>query len=313
MLTLDTVRTAVLSDQPWSRLDELVRAELASGRTTRQIYKSLMGIVDDIDATPGLSEEGSDALGDALDALTGYCHPKCQYQDPPNATLPSEEEIAELPRWAKVAFAARCARRVLPLFLHKWPDATQSYVAQLAWVVEVSEKSASLAGVGEDWVPPAGAVTCLAYVCDAVINADRNRARAVEVIVATGVAITKFKDRAEDIFDPHLGTIVSVITHNASVAVASGIATSRETYGPAVMVADATIRRDFDHLANLSDWGRWTDETPVSPDAFEAMWPGGMPPGWPVALVPAAFAVWKPLVSGKAPKGWPYSLVTAEV
>ena len=27
---------------------------------------------------------------------------------------PSEEEIARLPRWAHVAFAARCARRVQP-------------------------------------------------------------------------------------------------------------------------------------------------------------------------------------------------------
>ena len=29
--------------------------------------------------------------------------------------LPTEDEIARLPRWAIVAFAARCARRVLPL------------------------------------------------------------------------------------------------------------------------------------------------------------------------------------------------------
>ena len=30
--------------------------------------------------------------------------------------LPTKEEIAELPRWTIVALAARCARRVLPLF-----------------------------------------------------------------------------------------------------------------------------------------------------------------------------------------------------
>jgi hypothetical protein len=31
--------------------------------------------------------------------------------------IPTEEEIAKLPRWARVAFAARCARRALPLFV----------------------------------------------------------------------------------------------------------------------------------------------------------------------------------------------------
>src|SRR5262249_18494856 len=42
--------------------------------------------------------------------------------DPPNNTLPSEDEIAKLPRWAQVAFAARCARRVLPLLQRFWSE-----------------------------------------------------------------------------------------------------------------------------------------------------------------------------------------------
>src|SRR4051794_5258717 len=108
MITLDAVRAAVFADKPWSRLDELVRAEMARGRTTKQIYADLIGIVDEIDATPGLPEDGSDALGDTLDALTGMCPPDCQYKAPPNTSLPTEGELAELPRWARVAFAARC-------------------------------------------------------------------------------------------------------------------------------------------------------------------------------------------------------------
>ena len=302
-----------LSADPYTELDQLIRAELSAGRTVRQITKEFLPILNDALEMPGLTEDGEESLRGTLDALTGDCHRDCQYNDPPNASLPAEEEIAELPRWAQVAFAARCARRVLPLFLQKWPDAPQSYVAQLAWAVDVSEKSAARSGAGDVWAPPAGAITCLAYVCDAVINADRNRARAVEVIVATGVAITKFKDRAENIFDPHLSTGVAVITHNASVALANGIATSRETYSSAVMVADAVIRRDFDHLANLSDWGRWTDETPVPPEVFGPLWPEGVPVGWPVATVTAAFEVWKPLASGRVPKGWPVAPATTEV
>ena len=61
MLTLDAIRTAVLSDQPWNRLDELVRAEQAAGRKVKEIYADLVGMANEIDATPGLSEDGSDA------------------------------------------------------------------------------------------------------------------------------------------------------------------------------------------------------------------------------------------------------------
>src|SRR4051812_41694811 len=34
--------------------------------------------------------------------------------DPDRPLVPSEEEIKKLPRWALVAFAVRCARRVFP-------------------------------------------------------------------------------------------------------------------------------------------------------------------------------------------------------
>ncbi|HEV3386908.1 MAG TPA: hypothetical protein VG097_18975 [Gemmata sp.] len=91
MITIETVRTAILSTKPWPLLDELVRTELAAGRKTMQIYEILIGMADEIDNTPAVSEDGRDAFGDALDALTGMCHPDCQYKDPPIATLPISE------------------------------------------------------------------------------------------------------------------------------------------------------------------------------------------------------------------------------
>src|SRR5437868_5117560 len=53
----------------------------------------------------------------------------------PEPVLPTEEEIGELPRWAQIAFAARCARRVLPLFVRNWPDAPREYLTRLARAV----------------------------------------------------------------------------------------------------------------------------------------------------------------------------------
>ena len=40
----------------------------------------------------------------------------------------TKEDLDKLPRWAIVAFAARCARRVQPLFTALWPVAPQEHV-----------------------------------------------------------------------------------------------------------------------------------------------------------------------------------------
>jgi hypothetical protein len=57
--------------------------------------------------------------------------------------LPTKKGIAELPQWARVAFAARCARRVLPLFKHFWKDAPQKHVVAVTRAVELAERSAA--------------------------------------------------------------------------------------------------------------------------------------------------------------------------
>ena len=60
----------------------------------------------------------------------------------PEATLPSVDEIRQLPRWARVAFAARCARRVLPMFTKHWPDAPREHVEAVTRAVEFAGSAA---------------------------------------------------------------------------------------------------------------------------------------------------------------------------
>src|SRR5687767_4117444 len=79
MITLNAVRTAILSDDPYTLMDRLVRNELSAGRTTRQITNDLNPLIDDALATPGLTEDGEESLLGVLDALTGNCHRDCQY------------------------------------------------------------------------------------------------------------------------------------------------------------------------------------------------------------------------------------------
>jgi hypothetical protein len=48
-----------------------------------------------------------------------------------------------LPHWTRVAFAARCARRVLPLFAEAWPEANPERQAALELAITLAERSAS--------------------------------------------------------------------------------------------------------------------------------------------------------------------------
>lgn len=48
-----------------------------------------------------------------------------------------------LPHWTRVAFAARCARRVQPLFAEAWPDATPGRVEAVERAIVLAEQSAA--------------------------------------------------------------------------------------------------------------------------------------------------------------------------
>ena len=88
-MTRDVVRAAMLSDQPWARLDELVRSGLAAGRSVRQVGDELRTLQADLEDTPGLSEDGGDALLDTLESLHQMGPRKYWYSDPPvPATVP---------------------------------------------------------------------------------------------------------------------------------------------------------------------------------------------------------------------------------
>jgi hypothetical protein len=92
MIPFEAVRAAVLADQPWSRLDDLVRAELAGGRTVIDIFEELNAMANQVLDIPGLTEDGEDAFGDTLDALTGNCPRDGQYHDlprPATAAIPA--------------------------------------------------------------------------------------------------------------------------------------------------------------------------------------------------------------------------------
>lgn len=91
MINLDSIRDAVLSSDPYTRMDTIIRSEMAAGRKVREIFDEINPHVDAVLDTPGLTEEGEEAFLGTLDALTGDCHRNCQYYDPPHSTLTAEQ------------------------------------------------------------------------------------------------------------------------------------------------------------------------------------------------------------------------------
>jgi hypothetical protein len=176
----------------------------------------------------------------------------------PEVKLPTREEIARLPRWAQVAFMARCARRVLPLFKFSWPAAPAEYVAAIARAIELAEH-AKVIKVDLD-VPSA------VYIQDLDAAAVARAARAATVFKAPAAA---------------------AVAHAAHAAYTSA-ATARAAFTAAALYAAATadatahaIQSDFDRLAASCAAEKWTDDTLVTPTFFGPMWPDGPPPGWP--------------------------------
>jgi hypothetical protein len=256
MITLDAVRAAILADKPWTRLDELVRAELAAGRLTRQVFDDLHSLEDALRATPGFGDDAEEALGDTLDRLSGFCRQEFAYKNPP--VLPSEEEITKLPRWARVAFAARCARRVLPLYGSFRPGSSEP-IEKLnpAWAVNEAEQSAADATAGPRTASGYDAAAAGYYAAD-----DPHDEAAYSAANAAAYAVADASDDQR--------SVRAFVAMNHAAHAAKSLADLR-----------LHIRRDFDHLARLAEWQHWTDDTPVPPEVFGPLWPEGPPPGWP--------------------------------
>lgn len=164
-----------------------------------------------------------------------------------NSTLPTEEEIGKLPRWAQVAFAARCAERVFPLFQQAWPDAPDD-LQVVRRAIDVAWDSAAAAAE----VARAASVAHSAELVAAVAAAD-----AYAVAYAAANAATA--------------------PSSAYAAYAAYTATLRIIKVP----LEGIVHRDFEIICKAARVNLWHDRSPIPRDVFGPMWPDGPPPGWP--------------------------------
>jgi hypothetical protein len=158
--------------------------------------------------------------------------------------LPTKEEIAQLPRWARVAFAARCARLVLPFFRNSWPDAP---INSVSIVEESVSKIESYAGEASQ--PAKGGLRDVD-----VVSAASNRA---PIVAQSVVRVVAAAARAID--------DITYYPKGSSAAAAAKLSLSVE---PELLTL---IRRDFHRLLELSRHQQWTDDTPVPPSVFDLL------------------------------------------
>lgn len=172
-------------------------------------------------------------------------------------TLPTKKEIATLPRWARVAFAARCARRVEPLFLKLWLEAPQKHVSAVSRAVVVAEQSAA-----------------------AAFSAARDAATR-DAAAAAPAAVLANADHAA-----HVAAAAAYATN--AIHAAKSAANAARSAGEGAITP---IRDDFRRVFDESRFRQWTDATPVPPAVFGPLWPEGPPADWPELPKPTKLKV----------------------
>lgn len=195
----------------------------------------------------------------------------------PTKGSPTREEISQLPKWARVAFAARCARRVEPLYTSFWPDAPLKYVSVLQEGIQLAEQSAAAA---DDKFPKDYPDD------DSFATAEEAEANAASAALATYFA--GHAARASGALGAGADAAFGAVTRAVSGALEATNAAfySEEPYATIDgHLAEKAIRADFESILQASKNGRWHHDTPVPPEFFGPMWPDGTPAGWPNRIV----------------------------
>lgn len=223
------------------------------GNEESAIYDVLEKLLLDVRAA-GADDATEERIMGVMDRLTGWCHASNHIRTKRNS-LPTEEEIAKLPRWARVAFAARCARRSLPVCRETWDSSAPVPMERLARTIALAEEAASSA-------------------------------------TELKQSDAEFAEKTVRYCEQHLEMYAASVAHSALTAVRLATAYRGEDvhFGSAINAvnamddreADIAVSRDLEHLVRLSKLNTWMDETPVPPEVFGPLWPEGRPAGWPV-------------------------------
>jgi hypothetical protein len=173
-------------------------------------------------------------------------------------------DAALLPHWARVAFAARCARLVFPLFGRSWPRVTARRSQAVLRAIEVAEQSAATANPADgleeavsEATITAGAALRSVYGFGSDEGAPTERDQAT---IATFVANAAGRS-AKTAGEPAASSIAPALD---AVEFAQ---TAAKTAAALTILVD--MEHDFARLRRAVVTGRWNDQTAVPTTVFE--------------------------------------------
>ncbi len=196
-------------------------------------------------------------LREALSILQGNLTP---LPPPENASLIEargieEVDVSRLPRWARVAYVARCARRAYRLLVAQTPDQKADVLGSVERAIEAAERSAA-AGKPDGNIQEAAEVL------------RRANGRMAQSVPYGSPA------RAVPIYDQLLSTASKAAGEAAKAALPTESAAASESFkqalGAAFTVGSRTtldsMALEWNHLRVLASRERWTDDTSVAPN-----------------------------------------------
>jgi hypothetical protein len=174
--------------------------------------------------------------------------------------------LADLPRWARVAFAAHCARRVFPLLAQHWPRVPLKRSTAVRVAIDLAEQSAAEGRAVEG-------------LKDAVMHA----VTAAGAALASRPEFAGGESRPEDAYS---GTIASFDAKAAENAAESARADADDFLLAAMQAWDfarnatasaeeegiaGELTEDFSKLHRAAVRGKWTDRTKIPSEIWSML------------------------------------------
>jgi hypothetical protein len=186
------------------------------------------------------------------------------------------ERLAAIPMKALVAFAARCARRVQPL----WSNLDRSERSQLERAIAIAE----LVGAGRYTHLDARRAEGLDVRRWNAERPDFSVVRAARGTAIYSLACACFETSEEAATAALLAVREA---HFAAGGDSRGLkeaeryfrAADQTSPGSALSLVATGIRRGLDRVAGILDQA--SEDVVVRPELFGPLWPSGAPPGWP--------------------------------
>jgi hypothetical protein len=185
--------------------------------------------------------------------------------------FPTESALAALSPWARIAYAARCARRVQPL-ANAWPGRAPALREAIERAIALAEEAAARAD---------------ASATGAAVRAAAGRAANDAAEELRRAAQESDGDSSRAAFAALSAAKAAVRASRGSpdpAAVADAAFEAEASAGPAFWAVQEAMRRDFEKLQSWASPEKMFAPEPVAVSVFGPLWPDGEPSAWREAI-----------------------------